>query len=259
MNEREYALMRQVEDAHWWYATLRQSVAAELKARLTGRTDVRILDAGCGTGGMMEVLRRQNPSWQLTGLDVAAQAVELTRERGFTDVTEGSVNALPYPEASFDAVLSLDVLYFQGVNEAQATAEIHRVLKPGGVLVLNLPAFPLLRGKHDLAVSGVSRYTQSQVQKLLKQGSMQIVHMHCWNLWLFLPILCWRVASRVGKRGRAAARSDLFMPPAFANRALTFLARADAAVCRAIHSPLGTSVYAVARKNPDVPLVSHQR
>jgi len=249
MNEREYALMRRVEDSYWWYVVLRESVAVEVKALLAGRTDGRILDAGCGTGGMMEALRRENPRWKLCGLDSSSKAIGHTRERGFQDLTQGSVDALPYEGASFDVVISLDVLYFEGVDETRAMGEFQRVLKPGGVLVLNLPAFDFLRGRHDVAVKGVRRYTPARLRELLAQSGMEALRVHCWNLWLFVPILCWRLLSRVPMaRGSAAAKSDLSMPPAFLNSALTAIARLDMALCRAISSPLGTSVQAVARK-----------
>jgi SAM-dependent methyltransferase len=251
MNEHEYALMRRVEDSYWWYAVLRESVDSEVKAWLSNKSDARILDAGCGTGGMMEVLRRENSAWQISGLDFSPQAVEHTRERGFTDVTQGSVDALPYPDASFDAVVSLDVLYFDGVDETKAMSEFHRVLKPGGVLVLNLPAFDMLRGEHDVAVSGVRRYTPSRVREMLAQCGLAPVRVHCWNAWLFLPILGWRLLSRLRhSRKPGGAKSDLSTPPDAINNALTTLARIDMSLCRAIHSPLGTSVQAVARKTP---------
>lgn len=249
MNEDEYALMRQVEDSYWWYTVLRESVAAEVKARLAGKNDPRILDAGCGTGGMMEVLRRENPSCQISGLDFSRQAIEHTRQRGLADLTQGSVDALPFPDATFDAVVSLDVLYFEGVDEVKAMSEFQRVLKPGGALVLNLPAFEVLRGEHDVAVSGVRRYTPSRVREMLAQCKLEPVRVHCWNFFLFFPILCWRIFSRMRRLNNPVrAKSDLSMPPDFLNAALTALARVDMAVCRAIHSPLGTSVQAVATK-----------
>lgn len=246
MNDREYALMREVEDSHWWYAVLHESVIAELKTRLNGHDDVRILDAGCGTGGMMNCLRQQGAAWRLTGLDISPSAIEHTRQRGFSDLTQGSVDALPFANASFDAVLSLDVLYFDGVDEMRAAAEFRRVLKPEGTLVLNLPAFNVLRGQHDVAVRGVRRYTPRRIRRMLAGTAFEILRSHCWNLWLFLPILCWR---RLRKpRDAGAASSDLSLLPALLNKALTFLGRLDMSLCRAVHAPLGTSVLVVARK-----------
>jgi hypothetical protein len=148
-------------------------------------------------------------------------------------------------------VVSLDVLYFEGVDERKAMSEFRRVLKDGGVLVLNLPAFDILRGEHDLAVSGVRRYTPFHVRAMLSECNFHIVRVHCWNAWLFGPILAWRLLSRLRRSGDPAqAKSDLAMPSAPLNRVLTALARMDMALCRAIHSPLGTSVLAVARRIP---------
>lgn len=252
MNAREFAIMRQVEDSHWWYAALREAVANELRIQIADRHGARILAAGCGTGGMMEFLRRGNPSWNISGLDISPLAVEYSRARGFPDVSEGSVNALPYADGSFDVVLSLDVLYFEGVDEARAMTESRRVLRPGGVLVLNLPAFDVLRGRHDVAVRGVRRYTPARVRDMVNQAGMKCLRAHCWDLWLFLPVLCWRWLSRALPPGPGGeARSDLSMPPALANAALTAMARLDMAFCRAIRSPLGTSVLAVAKKPGD--------
>lgn len=247
MPEREYELMRQVEDVYWWYRVLRGAVASDVKA-LAGDSPSCILDAGCGTGGMMDALRQVQPVWRLSGLDFSPQAVEITRRRGFEEVRVGSVDALPMADGSFDGLVSLDVLYFEGVDEARAIAEFGRVLRPGGFLILNLPAFQFLRGEHDVAVRGVRRYTPAVVRALLGQGGFAVVRSHCWNAWLFPPILAWRLLSRLKGRSVVEARSDLSLLPAPLNAALLACARADMVLCRALRSPLGTSVYAVARK-----------
>lgn len=249
MNDREYDVMRHVEDTYWWYRVLRGMVVEACQAELAGRPEASILDAGCGTGGMMEVLRGVNPSWKLTGLDFSPHAVAYTRKRGFEQVVEGSVDALPYADASFDLVYSLDVLCIGGVHEERAMKEFFRVLRPGGVMMLNLPAFMLLRGQHDVAVHSARRYTPGRLRELLETGGFEVERSHCWNLWLFPPIACWRLLSRVLKPADAAqAKSDLSMPPTLLNRSLTLLAQVDAKVCQLIHSPLGTSVWAIGRK-----------
>ena len=247
MPEREYDLMRQVEDVYWWYRVLRRTVAADV-GELAGARAADILDAGCGTGGMMDALRQTRAALRLTGLDFSPQAVEITRRRGFENVHVGSVDALPMAAASHDGIVSLDVLYFEGVDEPRAVAEFHRVLRPGGFLILNLPAFDFLRGEHDVAVRGVRRYTPSGVRNLLTRGGFEVARSHCWNAWLFPPIALWRVLSRLRARPAAEARSDLSLLPAPVNSLLLACARADMALCRALRSPLGTSVYAVARK-----------
>lgn len=249
MNDREYMKIRAVEDTHWWYDVLHRSVAAELRSRLPGNEAVRILDAGCGTGGMIEVLRRMAPAWQITGLDISGTALSISRERGLRDLVEGSVDDLPHESGTFDAVISLDVLYFEGVDEGKALAEFRRVLKPGGVLVLNLPAFPALRGTHDEAVSGARRYRPEQVTRLLRRAGFAERRRHCWNFWLSLPMLCWRQLSRLLPRSSAAGvKSDLFAFPAPLNSALRAICRVDMALCRLLRMPFGTSVLAVAQR-----------
>ncbi len=264
MNDYEYRIMREVEDSFWWYVTLHRAVVAEVQGAMAGRARGRVLDAGCGTGGMLERLRQTEPGWSCSGLDFSEGALAHARARGLVELRQGSVDALPYADESFDVVVSLDVLYFAGVDEARAMKEFYRVLKPGGVLVLNLPAFEVLRGEHDAAVHGVRRYTPARVRQMLSACALENQRTWCWNLWLFLPVLCWRwlsrwrLAARTRMAGEETAKSDLTMPPGPVNALLKAMARLDFALCRWIRAPLGTSVFSVGRKpesrrpDPDV-------
>lgn len=246
MKAPEYELMRSVEDRHWWYAVLRSQVQHALAGRLP--PGGRMMDAGCGTGGMLEFLKGQNCDLTVAGVDAAEEAVRHCHQRGLSTVQLGSVEALPYADADFDAVLSLDVLYHAGVVEKQALAEMGRVLRPGGLLVLNLPAFEGLRGSHDVAVSGARRYGASQVRKLLEHSSFAVEQIHYWNAWLFLPLLAWRQLSRIKAERGAEGESDLRLSPRWVNSLLTGMGRLDAGLCRELRLPFGSSVFAVARK-----------
>lgn len=247
MQAREYQTMRDVEDTYWWYRVLRGMVLREIAARLPAGAE--ILDAGCGTGGMMEVLRKARGDWRLTGIDFSSHAVEHTRARGFQNVSAGSVDELKADDGAFDAVISLDVLYFRGVNRERAIAEFHRVLKPGGALILNLAAFECLRGSHDVAVATEKRFTAAEVRALLEGGGFEIEIVRYWNAWLFLPILFWRQISRfVSGQTTEETSSDLNALPWLVNRGLIAMGRFDFMICRLLHIPFGTSVFSVARK-----------
>jgi SAM-dependent methyltransferase len=246
MKASEYDLMRAVEDHHWWYAVLRSQVQHALAGRLPKRG--RLLDAGCGTGGMLEFLQGQICDLNGVGVDSEEEAVRHCHLRGLDTVQMASVEALPYAEAAFDAVLSLDVLYHAGVSENRALAEMGRVLRPDGLLVLNLPAFDGLRGSHDVAVSGARRYDASEVRSLLEHSSFAVEMIHYWNAWLFLPMLMWRQLSRMKAKQGTVGESDLKLTPAWMNTLLSGVGRVDAGLCRQLRLPFGSSVFAVARK-----------
>ena len=246
MRAAEYDLMRAVEDRHWWHAVLRWLVEHALAGRLQPRG--WLLDAGCGSGGMLEFLRKRMGGIDMRGIDAAEQAVRYCRERGLSTVQHGYVEALPFADAVFDAVLSLDVLYHAEVEEERALAEMSRVLRQDGLLVMNLPAFASLRGAHDVAVCGVRRYAASQVRSLLERSSFKVEMIHYWNAWLFGPLFVWRHLSRLKTEGVSGPVSDLRLTPEWMNRILAGMGKVDATLCRELRLPFGSSVYAVARK-----------
>lgn len=249
MLQHEYDTMRRVEDTFWWYQVLRSAVANDLSDGRVERTPLRLLDAGCGTGGMLHTARKAQPDWETTGLDFSAVAVEYCRERGFANVVKGSVDEMPFTDSSFDVVLSLDVLCHKEVSERRAASEIARILKPGGILILNLPAFEALKGRHDIAVHTARRYTVERVRTLLESVNLRTETSFYWNAWLFVPFVAWRQLTRFAKSpDGTSAKGDLSSMPPQINAILSMVGRLDFAACRALHPPFGTSVYAVARK-----------
>jgi SAM-dependent methyltransferase len=244
----EYDILRQVEDRHWWHAVLRRQVLLTLAgAALPPRA--QLLDAGCGTGGMLAFLRENCPHLDLDGIDASELAVRHCLTRGLKQVRHGSVHSLPFANDTFDVVLSLDVLYHSGVEQECALAEMRRVLRPGGHLLLNLPAFDCLRGAHDVAVCGARRYKACQVRQMLERHSLTGVNTNFWNAWLFLPLLAWRRMSRLQPGvAEPAAVSDLILPPVWLNRCLSLIGRLDAKMCRLFRVPFGSSVFATAQK-----------
>jgi SAM-dependent methyltransferase len=232
-----------LEDEHWWYGALHRLVLTAL--RPAGPV-LDLLDAGCGGGGMLARVRECFPAATLTGLDTSSRALELTRARD-TGVTlvRGSVDALPFGDASFDAVLSLDVLDVAGVDVRAALRELRRIVRADGRVILNLPAFDAFRGSHNLAVNSVHRFTRPRLEQLLVPAGLRIERATYWNTCLAPAIAAARWASRHRRRGEA--RSDLrpVSPPI--NRAFALLLRAELAVGRRAGLPFGTSLFAVAR------------
>ncbi len=247
MLPQEYQTMRTVEDSYWWYRTLRSHVVRELANRLL--PGAHVLDAGCGTGGMLDSLRRHPAHWQLSGLDLSPDAVRHTKDRGFDLITEGSISSMPMAAEQCDAVVCLDVLYHKAVDETAALHELHRILKPGGWLLLNLPAWDSLAGEHDRAVHGARRYTPERIRSLLAPPLWQIESLHGWNALLFPAVWTSRQLSRRRKQSATGpAQSDLKPLPSPINQLLASISAADLAVCRSFQIPIGTSLFAIARR-----------
>ncbi len=242
MSPAEHKILREAEEQHWWYAVLHQLVLAEMHAHVP--PGAAVLDAGCGTGGMMARLA----AWEPQGVDISAAAVSHCHERGLHDVVQASVCALPFPNESFDLVLSLDVLYHQEVDETSALKEMARVLRPGGLMILNLPAMNCLRGAHDKAVCGSRRYTVCHMREMLRTHSLTVKMIHYWNAWLFLPLLVWRWWSRRAQE----SRSDLRSMPGIMNQILMRAGHLEARLCRHVLPPFGSSVFAVAHRSETV-------
>jgi len=247
MKPREHDIMRSVEDHYWWYQALRQHVAASIDP---ARPNFSLLDAGCGTGGMLAALREKFPEAELTGIDASEQGVELTAGRDLgARLAAASVNELPFPTDSFDFVVSLDVWSHAGVDDALAAHETHRVLHPDGRLILNLAAFEFLKGAHDCAVDVDRRFTRLQVRTLLEGAGFEIERLTYWNATLMPPIALVRWLSRMRlARAPAEARSDFRPLPGPVNTMLRGVAALELGASRHLSLPFGTSVFAVARK-----------
>lgn len=242
----EYRKMAAVEDGMWFYRALHGHIRRELTAGL-GRGPASILDAGCGTGGLIRRLGPAEPAWRWTGVELEPLACALARERvgADTQIHEASVTALPFADATFDAVVLSDVIYHLD-DDMAALREAHRVLRPGGILVVNAPAHPWLWSYHDVATHARRRYGRGELKgKLLAAGfgagAMRLTH---WNT-LLLPL----VAVRRKLLPAPAGGSDV----AAYSPLLEWLGRAAMALERVWLNyvgrlPFGVSLFATAKK-----------
>ena len=241
MKSGQHELLRAVEDVHWWHRTLHAQVLEALRHHV--RPGATVLDAGCGTGGLLARLS----VYSTCGCDASARAVELCSARGLARVTHARVESLPYADESMDAVLSLDVLYHAEVDEKAALREMSRVLRPGGVLIVNAAAFECLRGAHDEAVCGARRYRKAALAAQVTAAGLEVRNASYWNAWLFPALWLWR-------RFFKAEQGDLNLPPRWLNSLLEGVARFDAWVCRCLRVPWGSSILLVAVKVTNAPM-----
>ena len=242
MNPEEYRVMAELEGVQWWYAGMRRIARALLTPLLpapaAGR---RILDAGCGTGWNLQELSVFGDTY---GVDLSPLAVITTRRRGGR-VTQGNLLGLPYASSSFDVVTSFDVLYHAWVvDDAQAVRELARVLKPGGLMLVKVPALRILWGAHDEAVHSRHRYTRTELEQLLEGAGLQLVRSTYANSLLFPVLLTRRFLDRALNRHG----SDVSLLPPLLEKLFGGLLSIEASLLGAMNLPIGASVFAVARK-----------
>ena len=244
MKAAEYRRMYEAEEAQWWYAGQR-AIASALLAPALGPPrsgDRRLLDAGCGTGFNLLALSRLG---RATGIDLAGEAVAFCRERGVRAL-RASLLALPFPDASFDVATSFDVIYHAWVSDDRAAvAEMARVVRPGGVLLVRVPALRLLWGAHDAEVQSRHRYTRGELVALLEGCGLRVERASYCNSLLFPLLLARRTLDRLlGREG-----SDVgFLPPPLEWAFKRALLVEAALVRRGLSFPVGASVVALARK-----------
>lgn len=234
--------MAAVEESHWWYRALRLRVVSDLAADGLRDGDA-VLDAGCGTGGTWRALRRRWPGLDYTGLDPAEAALASARDAGAPRLSRGGLDE-PLPVSEQRAILSLDTLYY-AADERSALRRLRQALRPGGCLLLNLPAFECARGRHDEAVGVTRRYRRGRVAALLSEAGFAVERCEYWNAALFPIALAWRMATR---SAAGEPRSDLAMPPAALNATLESWLSLEGRLGRLVPPPFGLSIYAVARR-----------
>jgi SAM-dependent methyltransferase len=240
----EYATLRRVEDEHWWYRALRRVGRHHLERYLPAWREATILDAGCGTGANLAHLEGTGPR---VGLDLSPDALAGCRTRALTRLVRGDATRLPFADASFDAVLSMSVIYHEWVRDpAGAVRELERVLRPGGLLLLDVPAYQSLLSSHDDAVMTARRFREPEVRALVEAAGFTVLRTTHWVTFL-LPAVWVARRVRIFEKGRDFETVEEDRPGPH-NRGFDLLMRVEAALWRRFPLPFGVSIHCAARK-----------
>jgi len=236
--------MYRAEQSHWWYQGMAAITTRVLERFYVPGLNLAILDAGCGTGAGLLFLSQYG---SVTGLDISDHALRFCAERGCTEVTRASVMALPFREESFDLVTSFDIIYFEGIHDEAVLQEAARVLRPGGRLLIRVPAFDWLRGTHDARVSTAHRYTSKELADKLVEGGFEIEFMSYANMILF-PLA---LLKRFFERWRLTPQqdSDIAVNVGAFSSFLKSCLILESKLIRFWRLPFGLSVVAMAKKN----------
>lgn len=230
--------MFEFENHYWWYQGLHELVhfyvaeAAKIKEERKknygngeGNDEpLNIFDAGCGTGRMLELLEKYGT---IEGIDYSPEAITLCRERGLQRVETGDLNLWEPPPNTYDVIISNDVICTSGVvDDLAVIRKFYNALKPGGYLILNLPAFNLMRRMHDIAVSGKRRYRKRKTVRALEEMGFRMVRANYRLPVLFVFILIQKYILGLFSRNKPVT-SDLNPLPPFVNRSLLFMNRLE--------------------------------
>lgn len=250
MQPDEYRRMFALEDWYWWFVARRRAAlrfARDWQPAPRGGKSLRVLDAGCGTGAMLDLLAR-TPGYETVGVDRSAAALSFTASRGHDRLAGGDLDALPFRDGYFDVILALDVIEHLD-EDGPAVCELARVLRPGGVLVTTVPAYQFLWGPHDEALHHRRRYGGRQFRDLLEQGGLRVKWLTFLLMLLFPPAALARVLAK-GRPGRGSAL--LPAAPRLVNRLLVGLQALETEIARVAPLPFGLSILVVAvRPEPE--------
>ncbi len=235
------------ESRHFWFRGFRWFVTPLIRRAIAGRPAADILDCGCGTGANLELLARFG---RASGFDLAATGLAIGRRRGRPRLVRASVAAAPFRSGSFDLVTSFDVLYsLAPADERRAVAEMYRLLRPGGFVVVNVAAMEILRGDHSVLSHELRRYSRGALRRLLQDAGFEVVRITYTNQALFLPMLLMRAAHRRrGLASEADAQQEIAVPPAPVNALLSGLLFLESVWLRAFDNAAGSSLLCLARK-----------
>jgi SAM-dependent methyltransferase len=244
MDEAFYPAYFELEGRHWWFLGRRKLFLRLLERQFpVDRRPIEILDFGCGTGAFLEHLERFGT---VRAVDADPSAVAFCHTRGRAEVQlVPPGDRLPFPDDSFDLVTTLDVIEHID-DDVGALAELRRVLRPGGRLLVAVPAFMFLWGKQDEVSHHRRRYTARTLRRALADAGFEVDRTSYFNTVLFIPIAAVRLGRRLVRRP-GSAQSDFDLGPAALNRALGAVFGAEAGLVARRDLPFGVSLLAVAR------------
>jgi SAM-dependent methyltransferase len=232
------------EQSHWWFVGRRTLVFDQIERCYPHRTDLQMMDVGCGTGLNMKSLARYG---DVTGVDLSSLALEFCRTRGHARLVRAPIERLPFADNSFDLVTALDIIEHLD-DDVAGIREIWRVLKPGGRVFVLVPAYKFLWSLQDEVSSHRRRYVRAQLRAALRCSGLTVERATYANTLLFPVVLFGRMALKVVRRYNTSLQNENGLHPGWSNEILKAIFKAEAPLLRAFDAPFGVSILAIAKK-----------
>lgn len=247
MNVSEYKVMYDLENDYWYYVALRNLICSYFKKQYPEDKDLKILDAGCGTGALLENLIEHGYE-DVKGMDISEHALFYCKKRNLHKILQGSISSLPFRNNQFDLITSIDVIYcLQVVNDVTALREFYRVLNNNGRLILNVPAYKFLMSEHDKAIHTRIRYSKDDLNRKLELAGFKIERITYRNSFLFPLVMIYRML-KTNSKTADESKSDLRPLPSFVNKTLIELLKIENSILKKFNFPFGSSLFCIAYK-----------
>lgn len=239
MNEAELRLQGEIEDEHWWFLGKRLLLRVLLEP---GRPAGRLVDLGCGTGGL---LRDQAVSGSRVGVDRSALALGICAERGLDRLVRADLRSPPFRAESFDTLLAFDVIEHLD-DDVEFLRRAKDLCAPGGRFVIAVPAFQFMWSQHDVVLEHRRRYTARSLVRAVRKAGLVPVRVTYTNFFVFPVAAAWRVFAQRLLPGKAAPRENFVKVPRLLNALLVQAYRLEAWLLKRVDLPFGVSVVCVA-------------
>lgn len=243
MKQGEYRNMADFDHTHWYFLGMKRIMISILDMVYKGKSNLKILDAGAGTGWFTETLSKYG---DVTALDISEEALRFCRERGIKNIIQADVAKIPAFDNTFDLIICSEVLYHKYVkDDLVVLKEFYRVLKPGGRLLVKVPAHSYLWGVHDTVNLTRQRYEPQDLERIFLNSGFVIERMTYANFFLF-PIVY--LKRKMEKKTINAEESDIKKTLAPVNFILLTILRVEAFLLKFINLPQGSSLICLGRK-----------
>jgi|SRR3989344_7789084 len=238
-----YQDLFELEEVHWWHIAKRKICLALIKKYVKTRSNFKVLDIGCGTGKNLEEFCKFGKAF---GIDTSIDAIRFCREkRGLKNVTLASAQKTGFSYDSFDVVCILDVL--EHTDDKKTLKEIHRILKPGGLLLITVPAFNFLWSRWDEVLHHRRRYTKDSLEKILSFTNFEVVKISYMYSFLVVPLIVIRFIKSFLFKNHYP--SDFKISNKILNKVMISVSALESNLIFNGSIPFGTSLVCVAKKS----------
>jgi ubiquinone/menaquinone biosynthesis C-methylase UbiE len=237
--------MFEMEETYWWFVA-RRKLVCELIDQLAMPARTRLLDVGCGTGANLKAFDK---SFERVGIDMSRAALGFCQQRGLDSLVQAKIEHSGMEHDTFDIVTALDMLEHVD-DDMVALRELWRVSKPGGFLLITVPAFGFLWSEHDEALHHRRRYTVAELESKLASAGFCVTRISYFLATLFLPILIARTIQNITKK-RVEPQATHVILPVWLNSLIVRVLDLERRLLQwTWRLPFGVSIVALAQKPP---------